>query len=49
MSGLRLRSRTRRRLVRMGEIAVLVLVAFVVLAPRLDEWGLVQPILDAIG
>lgn len=49
MSGLYLRTTTRRRLIRVGEVAMLILIAFVVLAPRLDEWGLVQPLIDAMG
>lgn len=44
-----LQTRTRRRLVRCGEVLVVVLAGFVALAPRLDEWGLIAPLLNAIA
>lgn len=44
-----LQTRTRRRLIRSAEVFVVVLAAFVVLAPRLDEWGLIQPLFNALA
>lgn len=44
-----LRTNFRRRLRRSGEVLVVLMAGFVVFAPRLDEWGLVQPLLDRLA
>lgn len=44
-----LRTNVRRRLRRSGEVLVVMVACFVAFAPRLDEWGLVQPLLDLVA
>jgi hypothetical protein len=44
-----MQSRTRRRLKRGGEVLVVMTAAFVALAPRLDEWGMLEPLMKAFS
>lgn len=46
MTAMYLRTNVRRRLWRSGEVLVVMVAGFVVFAPRFDEWGLIQPLLD---
>jgi hypothetical protein len=43
-----IRPRTRNRLKRSGEVLVVLAASFVALAPKLDEWGILQPLIDVL-
>ncbi|WP_210338808.1 hypothetical protein [Devosia rhizoryzae] len=43
-----MQSRLRRRLKRSGEVFTVLLAAFVVLAPRLDQWGVLEQVLTRL-
>lgn len=43
-----MQTRLRRRLKRSGEVLTVLLAAFVVLAPRLDQWGMLEQLVNRL-